>query len=52
MTDAPENPDGEAQRRRRRNRSYAIAAILAGLVALFYVMTIIRLGGNVADRPL
>jgi hypothetical protein len=35
---------------RRRRRSIAIALILAGLVALFYVVTIVRLGGNVAER--
>lgn len=36
--------------RRRRRRSIAIALILVGMVVLFYVATIVRLGGNVADR--
>jgi hypothetical protein len=36
-------------RRARRKRSYAIAAILGGLVILFFVMTIVRLGGHVVD---
>lgn len=42
--------DPEEEARRRRRRSIAIALILAGLVALFYVITIVRLGGNVAER--
>ena len=33
-------------------RSLAIAWILAGLVVLFFIVTIVRLGGNVANRPL
>jgi hypothetical protein len=34
------NPQRTARERKRRN--YAIAAVLAGLVVLFYVMTMIR----------
>ncbi|MBL4756184.1 MAG: hypothetical protein JKY32_00655 [Rhizobiales bacterium] len=37
--------------RRRRARSYAIAAILLGLVVLFYVVTIVKLGPGILDRP-
>ena len=44
-------PDKE-QARRQRMRSLAIALALLGLVALFYIATIVRLGGNVANRPL
>jgi hypothetical protein len=33
----------------RRMRNYAIAGILVFLVLLFFFMTIIRLGGHVAD---
>jgi predicted nucleic acid-binding Zn ribbon protein len=44
--------DEVALRRRRRNRSIAIAMTLAALVVLFYVVTIVRLGGNVFNRPL
>jgi hypothetical protein len=33
-------------------RSAAIAWILAALVVLFFVVTIVRLGGHVADRPI
>ena len=43
--------DKERQRRQRM-RSLAIAWILAGLAVLFFIVTIVRLGGNVADRPL
>lgn len=42
----------EQQQRRRRMRSIAIAWILAALVALFFIVTIVRLGGNIANRPL
>ena len=45
--------DAEKERQRRqRMRSVAIAWILAGLVVLFFIVTIVRLGGHVADRPL
>ena len=45
--------DAEKERQRRqRMRSLAIAWILAALVILFFIVTIVRLGGNVADRPL
>ena len=45
--------DAEKERQRRqRMRSVAIAWILAGLVVLFFIVTIVRLGGNVAVRPL
>jgi hypothetical protein len=40
------------QVRRRRMRSIAIAITLAVLVALFYVVTIVRIGGNIAGRAL
>ncbi|MGQ7792285.1 hypothetical protein ACUN0C_07745 [Faunimonas sp. B44] len=34
------------QKRRRRTRSVALALLLAGLVILFYVITVVRLGGG------
>lgn len=40
------------QRGRRRARSIAIAAVLGFLVVLFYVVTIVKLGPNVLNRPL
>jgi predicted nucleic acid-binding Zn ribbon protein len=43
--------DAEQERKRRqRTRSVAIAWILAALVVLFFIVTIVRLGGHVADR--
>lgn len=36
----------------RRKRSIAIALVLVALMVLFYITTIVRLGGNVADRAL
>jgi hypothetical protein len=45
--------DGQEEwRRRRKMRSIAIGLALAGLVVLFYVGTIVRMGGNVLNRPL
>ena len=38
--------------RRRGMRSIAIALALAALVVVFYVATLVRLGGNVLNRPL
>ncbi len=37
-----------AQLRRRRARSIAIAVALFAFVALFYVVTIAKIGGNIA----
>jgi hypothetical protein len=41
----------EEQLKRRRQRNVALAWVLAGLVVLFFVITIAKLGGNVAKRP-
>jgi hypothetical protein len=38
-------------KRRERTRNLAIALALAGLVALFYAATLIRLGPNALNRP-
>ena len=37
---------------RRRKRSIALALVLVGLVILFFVTTIVRLGGEVGLRNL
>lgn len=42
----------DEQLRRRRGRSIAIALALAGLVLLFYLLTIVKLGPAVFNRPL
>jgi hypothetical protein len=35
--------------RERRKRNIALALMLAGFVVLFYLMTMVRLGGHVVD---
>lgn len=41
------------QKRRQRNRSLAIALVLAGFVILFYVVTLVKLGPQVImSRPM
>ena len=47
VTPDPFSPDDMA---RRRKRAIALALVLAGLVVLFFVTTIVRLGGNVGLR--
>ncbi len=42
----------DEQRKKRRSRSIAIAAVLGALVVLFYIVTIVKLGPGVMDRPL
>jgi hypothetical protein len=44
--------DDRERERRQRMRSIAIALALGGLVILFYIATLVRLGGNVFNRPL
>jgi hypothetical protein len=36
----------------RRRRSIVLALVLAAFVVLFFITTIVRLGGNVAERAL
>lgn len=50
-TEKPEQLTAEAARRQRM-RSIAIAVALLSLVVLFYAATLIRLGGNVLNRPI
>ncbi len=40
------------QTRRRRSRSVAIALMLGALVVLFFIVTLVRLGPGILDRPL
>ncbi len=44
--------DEKERQKRQRMRSLAIALALGALVVLFYVATIVRLGGNVMNRPI
>lgn len=47
--DQGENNTSKAAERARKMRNYAIAGILGFLVLLFFLMTIVRLGGHVAE---
>lgn len=49
MTNSPFGPEDMA---RRRKRAIALAVILAVLAVLFFVTTIVRLGGSVAMRSM
>jgi hypothetical protein len=42
----------EEQRRRRRARSIALALTLGALVLIVYVVTVVKLGPGVLQRPL
>ncbi len=42
----------EAQAKARKRRSLAIGLCLAGLVVMFYVVTVIKFGPAVMNRPL
>lgn len=41
-----EHGDDDERRRRVRSRNYAMLAALLALVALFYVITIVRMSGG------
>ncbi len=45
-------PGETESQRRQRMRNLAIASALGGLVALFYLGTMVRLGPNVFNRPI
>jgi hypothetical protein len=47
MTNTPFGPEDMA---RRKRRAIALALVLGGLVVLFFVTTLVRLGGAVAER--
>ncbi|WP_020181231.1 hypothetical protein [Methylopila sp. M107] len=42
----------EEQRKRLRARNIAVALVLAALVVLFWVVTVFKMGGDVANRQL
>lgn len=55
MSEHPNEPGivlTEEQKRRRRARSIAIALSLGVLVVLLYLVTIVKLGPGVLNRPL
>jgi hypothetical protein len=51
MTVPAPNHDEESIKRRRR-RSIALALVLGGLVLIFYVLTIVKMGPGVFNRAL
>ena len=38
--------------RKRNQRNWAVAGVLLAFVVLVFVVTIVKLGGNIANRPL
>lgn len=42
----------DAQKKRQRNRSIAIAIVLGLLVVMFYAVTIVKMGPGIVNRPL
>ena len=49
MANTPFGPEDMA---RRKKRNIAVALILLAMVALFFITTIVRLGGSVALRSM
>jgi hypothetical protein len=47
---APQNEEELARRRRKRN--VALALVLGGLVLIFYVLTVVKMGPGVFNRAL
>ncbi len=39
-------------KKRRERRNFVLLGLLVSFVVLFFVITIVKLGGNVANRPL
>jgi len=52
MTDLGGPHEAQQRAARRRKRSIAIGLVLAGLVAIFYALTIVKMGPGLFDRPL
>jgi hypothetical protein len=53
MTEAPQGVQlTEQQKKNQRSRSLAIAWILGSLVVLLFLVTIVKLGPAVLNRPL
>jgi hypothetical protein len=40
------------EQRKRSQRNYAIAGVLLALVVLIFVVTVVKIGGNIASRPM
>ena len=46
------SPQDDEQLKRRRRRSIALGLVLGGLVLIFYVLTIVKMGPGVLNREL
>lgn len=40
------------EERKRKQRNWAVAGVLLALVVLIFVVTVTKIGGNIAARPL
>ena len=40
------------EKKKRNQRNWALAAILLAFVVIVYAVTIAKIGGNIANRPL
>jgi hypothetical protein len=45
-------PEGDEQAKARNMRNIVLGLSLLGFVILIFVVTLVKLGGNVANRPL
>ena len=52
MTEPAKRDEAAEMAARRRKRSIAIGLALGALVIIFYVLTIVKMGPAVLDRPL
>ena len=50
--DAPPGAFGPDDMARRRRRSIALALVLGGLVLFFFVVTLVKTGPAIMNRPL
>lgn len=49
MTKTPFGPEDMA---RRKKRAIVMALVLVAMVVLFFITTIVRIGGTIADRAM
>lgn len=56
VADNAEKPEGivltEEQKRKQRRRSVALALCIGGVVVLFYVITVVKMGPAILSRQL
>jgi t-SNARE complex subunit (syntaxin) len=52
MTEPTKHDDAAEQAARRRKRSIVLGLVLGAFVIIVYVLTIVKMGPSVLDRPL